>query len=138
MSQSKSILMPFIVIAVILFGSAVAWKMMGQTESEEKNTTITESKKPVKKTENKAEQPAITVKNYEPTENLKVNLSEQERAESKKISQNFLKFAMQYQTKESVVEALKKYKDNGNKEKYHYLSLFAEDHYPDLDIPSFE
>ena len=34
MSESKSLLMPFIIVAVLIFGGAVAWKMMGNKETE--------------------------------------------------------------------------------------------------------
>ena len=46
MSQSKSLLMPFIIIAILVFGGAVAWKMMGETEPEitEKTSATIEQK----------------------------------------------------------------------------------------------
>ena len=128
--------MPFIIIAALLFGGALAWKMLGDKEEVVVEKTTKDTVK-VAETK-KIDKPTIAIKKYEPTEKLTTNLTVEERAEAKKISQNFLKFAMRYKTKESVEEALNTYKANGDSEKYHYLALFAEDHYPELEIPSFD
>ena len=137
MSESKSLLMPFIIVAVLIFGGAVAWKMMGNKETE-----ITE-KKPVETVKVQKEQkqktkPEITIKTYEPTEPLTTTLTEDERAQQKVISQHFMKFSLRYQNEQAVEKGLQGYISSGNKELFDILAMFAEDNYPDLKIPSFE
>lgn len=138
MSQSKSILMPFIIIAVILFGSALAWKMMGKSDEAVETASVQSNQTETQKSSAKPEKQEISIKTYEEPAPMPVTYSEAEKAERKVISKNFMKFSMRYQNKEAVVEGLERYKADGNKDKFEMLAMFAEENYPEIDIPTFE
>ncbi len=139
-TQSKSVLIPFLIIAGIVFAVALAWKFLGDHDAEDTDN-ITEIKQPtsVKKkqtaTSTKPYQTAPkTVQYVEPKPYLEP--TEEDKEAVRKQAQSNMKFAMRYPTAQKAMEALKNYRDNGNDATAASLIRFIETTYPNDMIPS--
>ncbi len=140
-TQSKSVLVPFLIIAALIFAVALGWKMMNGDSS---TANVTENKVAEVKTTDKAEAtkkpteiPEIEVVKYEAEDNLaNIPVTEEEIKVARNRGKNFMTFSMQLKTPEQALKALQDYVDMNNTETANDLILYIEDTFPGTEIPS--
>ncbi|VAW44097.1 hypothetical protein MNBD_GAMMA02-1298 [hydrothermal vent metagenome] len=134
-TQSKSVLMPFLIIAGIVFAVALAWKYLGNHDTK---TVVTETVEPMK-TEQVTTTPVATtlvptVVDYdEPAPYLAPTVEDREKLREQAVSK--MKFSMRYPSLESAMTGLKQLRANGNDEIAENLIRYIEDIYPNDTIP---
>ncbi len=138
MSQSKSILMPFIIIAVLIFGGALAWKsFQGEAPAVEEKPAKPVVEKPAKKVIADTEEFEI-IEYDDSIEAEPAVMDEALLEEKRKLAPHFMDFAIKYDSEAKLLKALKKNHEMGRTEKFELLLKYAERTFPDLEIPSFE
>ena len=137
-TQSKSVLIPFLIIAGIIFSAALAWKFLGSNETKTTlssdevkpltsvKTTTTSSTKPAKKT------PKVVV-NSDPMPYIE--LTEEDKVELKKQAKSNMKFAMRYPTLEKAIDALETFRKNGSNDMAESLIKYINVNFPNDSIP---
>jgi len=138
-TQSKSVLIPFLIIAGMIFAAALAWKLLGNHETKTTvNKTETTQVKPVevKTTTASSRTPQKTpviVKSS--VQKPFMDLSEEEKKDLKKQAQSNMKFAMRYQTLEQAMSALQSLRNSGDDDIAERLIAYIETTYPNDMIP---
>jgi len=138
-TQSKSVLMPFLIIAGIVFAVALAWKYLVNHDAEQTvKTVVTETVEPIKKeqatTTPTVKKVAPTIVDYdEPEPYLAPTAEDTEVLREQAV--NNMKFSMRYPTLESAITALKQLRDNGNDDIAEGLIRYIEVTYPNDIIP---
>lgn len=137
-NSSKSLALPFIIFAGVIFAGAAAWKFLGNSDdasapvkSAPVETVSTPEPKPVKQV--KAD-PVETPRPVEPTP-VKV-LSEEEIIHNKKRAKNFMQFAMRYKTPENALDGLRLAVEENKTERAEFIIDFINQHFPNTEIPS--
>lgn len=136
-TQSKSVLIPFLVIAGIVFAVALAWKFLGNHDTES----------PVKPAEIKISEPVETKKvvttttvpetiEYNETQPAFLEPTTEDREKLKKQAQSNMKFAMRYPTLETAISALEAFRDNGNDQAASDMINYIRTSFPNDTIPS--
>lgn len=127
MSQSKSLAIPFIIVAVLVFGGALAWKTFFKEEVTVKPQAVVVKKtppkvlKPIEKQEVIEEEPvSITIDEYE-----------ERRLKGKELMQ----LAMTYKTPESLLRAIEYHQERNEHEEVDKLIDFLISKFPDYQLP---
>ncbi len=138
-TQSKSVLVPFLIIAGLLFVVALGWKFFGGDQGK----TVTESAQvpvevqpvdEVKPAQVNNTAPANTMEQVQPEPYLVP--TKEEREEARQVAKSHMKLAMRYQNAEQALAALQEFGDAGNKEMVREMISFIDKAYPNTDIPS--
>lgn len=136
-TQSKSVLMPFLIIAGIVFAVALAWKFLGseETETVAKPAQVEVAATAPVKTETKAVKKAPVIVDYdEPTPYLES--TEQDREAVRNQARSSMQFAMRYSNYEEALAGLKLYRANGNNQGSSDLIQYIKTTFPNDTIPS--
>ncbi|MCX7553546.1 hypothetical protein OS175_06615 [Marinicella sp. S1101] len=139
-TQSKSVLLPFLVVAAIIFVAALVWKMVGSDEPVTSTTevAVTEAKPAVKATTNNNPQPVIEVVDYdEPAPLIEpVTLTEEEQQAIREQTSANMGFGMRFPTVERAIEGLKVLRENGNDDVAEKLIVYINTQFPNESIPA--
>ena len=139
-TQSKSVLIPFLIIAGIVFAAALAWKILGNHEEKTtlETTNIENSAsvkpKPVKKTTTASKVAPTVVSNDTSLPYIDTNNETDE--ERKERARTNMKFAMRYQSVDKAIEALTQMRNNGNDTMAENLIRFIAVNFPNDTIPA--
>ncbi len=137
-TQSKSVLVPFLIIAGVLFAAALGWKFFGANEAE----TVTEPAAVVTEV-----QPAVETKPAEvmattqakedtvPPEPFLMPTEEDKKA-LKEVARSNMQLAMRYQTADQALKALEKFGKDGNTDMVKRIVAFMDKAFPNTAIPS--
>ncbi len=132
-TQSKSVLMPFLIIAGIVFAVALAWKYLGTKDAETAvEPAEVEMTAPVK-TEQATT--ATTVEYNVPQPAFLEPIVEDREALRAQARSN-MKFAMRYPSVEKSIAALKKFRSNGNDQAATDLISYINTSFPNDTIPT--
>ena len=139
-TQSKSVLVPFLIIAGLLFVVALAWKLLGNSETE----TITEPSEveittPVK-TEKTTKTPTVqnkqpTVIDYDQPESF-LDPTEADREVLRNEARSNMKFSMRYKTIDKALTGLKGFRESGNDKMAEDLIVYIYTTFPNDTIPA--
>ncbi len=135
-TQSKSLLFPFIIIAVLIFAVALAWKFMKPEATPSAENTVAEE--PVVNTKPKTK-PVIEVVSYDdkkPAVDEPMPILGEERIKAREKGADFMMFSMQLDSPEAALDTLKQYVDLGDTKKAENLIEYIYKAYPDTVIPS--
>lgn len=130
MSQSKSLVIPFIILAVLIFGGALAWKTLSDKPEP---ATVKPQAAVVKKA------PAKVVKPIErpekPTVERGIPLTKEEYAAQRQEDRRLMRMAMKYFTPEAVVKDIEYFQGQNDQEKVDELIEYLVSTYPDYKLP---
>ncbi len=138
-TQSKSVLIPFLVIAGIIFAVALGWKLLHNDEQPIKSVTR-EMAQENTKTEPKAMKKPQTVSeieviDYDEPEPL-APVIEETPEKLREIAVDKMKFAMRYPTIEKSIAALKSFRESGLDDKAEHLIRYINSQFPNESIPA--
>ncbi len=138
-TQSKSVLIPFLIIAGIVFAAALAWKIFGNhdetviTESTNIESSAPEKPKFVKKATTAPKVVPKVVSNDTSMPYIEPTVEDKEMM--RKQARNNMKFAMRYQTIEKSIDALRLFRKNGNDAMAENLIQIIDTNFPNDTIP---
>jgi hypothetical protein len=140
-TQSKSVLVPFLIVSGLLLAAALGWKFMAN-DGDQKAVSTTTAKTEIKAVV--AEQPKQTaVAQPADTDMGKQEVSQpesyetpQEREAAMKQARLNMSYAMRYPTPEKALEALEKFNNDGNQEMVSTIVAFMGQAYPNTAIPA--
>lgn len=128
MSQSKSLTIPFIIVAVLLFGGALAWKIFFKEELVKVKPQPVVVKKAAAKVLKPIEKP-------EPVEEEWVPLTKEEQEAGMKKARNLMQLSMRYKTPESVLKAIEYHQERNEHEDVDELIEFLVKRFPNYQLP---
>ncbi len=138
-TQSKSVLIPFLIIAGIVFAVALAWKFLATEETEisvkpaEVQTSVTT--KPEKApTQSQAE--VVVPKTIVYDEPAFLEPTAEDREVLRDQAKSNMKFSMRYPTLEKSLTALQAFRSTGNDQAAAELISYIRTSFPNDTIPS--
>lgn len=139
-TQSKSILVPFLIIAGLIFAVALAWKFIGSDETETEATkkpTVETTEPKLIEPETKAAEPEITVVDYDEPEPIfnDIPLTEEEKAIKFEKAQAYMSYGLKFSTIDRALKGLKKYRDEGDNKAAENLISYINQQFPNESIP---
>lgn len=131
-TQSKSVLIPFLIIAGLIFSVAVAWKFLGNHDEETVvKPTEVEMTTPVKVDK----KTTTTVVDYDQPEPF-IDYTEEDKEMRREDAKSRMKFSMRYSTFDKAITALDTFRANGNDLSAEELIEFIHRSYPNETIPA--
>lgn len=139
-TQSKSALIPFLIVAAIIFAVALGWKLLSKEESTTANnyeaevaefTTAAEVK-----TKKPTTEPEIEIVDYDKPNDFVIPVTEEEKEQLRNVASANMNFGMRFHTVEKAIEGLRKYRENGNSESAEALINFINKQFPNESIPA--
>ncbi|WP_223788912.1 hypothetical protein [Marinicella meishanensis] len=140
-TQSKSVLVPFLIVAGLLFVAALGWKFMAGDgdETTAKSATVSADLQPVdevKPTEQLVAEPTVTVVQPEVDREALQAMTQQEKEAAMAEARMHMSMAMRYQTADKALEALERFHNDGNLEMVRNIVGFMGKAYPNTAIPA--
>lgn len=139
-TQSKSILVPFLIVAGLIFAVALGWKLIGNddTNTTPVRETVADVEEPKKvKPEKKSTVPEIAVVDYDKPKLIvdPMQMTEEERAERKKQASDSMSYALRLKTVDKAINELKSLREIGDNESAQRLINFINHQFPNESIP---
>ena len=136
-TQSKSVLMPFLIIAGVVFAVALAWKYLGNHDDKPTTAQVeTASVEPVKTNTEKPILAEPVAEVIEEPQKTQTRPYIKDREVRKKIGENNMKYAIRYPTFDKAITALKGYRENGLDQSATDLITYINTAFPNDSVPA--
>ncbi len=135
-TQSKSLLLPFIIIAGLVFVAALGWKFLQpETHNSIKATIIEE---PVEEVSQPKTSSTIEVVSYDnqPAAEEAMPILGEERLKAREKAADIMTLSMQIRSPEDALDTLKQYIELGDTKMAETLIDYINQAYPDTVIPA--
>lgn len=140
-TQSKSVLVPFLIVSGLLLAVALGWKFMANdnTGKTTQSSATEVASKPV--VQSQTTQPAVVTPepadegNNEDSQPVAYETPQEREAAMQQARLN-MNFAMRYPNANKALEALEKFHNDGNQEMVNNIVAFMGKAYPNTAIPA--